>query len=80
MVRKAVQLTESQMAEVQRCAREHGTSFSEIVRRSIDAFLQQQPVTDGIRQRAVAAVGYASSADADVSVRHDDYLAAAYKH
>ena len=79
MVRKIVQLTESQTEALQRRAREQGTSFSEMVRRSVDVLLLQEPVMDEVRRRAMAAVGYATSADADVSVHHDDYLAAAYK-
>jgi hypothetical protein len=79
MVRKIVQLSESQSEALERRARERGSSFSEMIRQSVDLLLQQEPVMDEIRRRAIAAVGFASSGDADVSVRHDDYLAEAYR-
>lgn len=78
MVRKIVQLTESQSKALDRRAREQGVSFSEMVRQSVNILLKEQPEIDEIRKRAMAAVGYATSEDADVSVRHDDYLAEVY--
>jgi len=78
MIRKMVQLMESQSEALEQRAREEGVSFSEMVRRSVDQFLKQQQVMDETRQRAMNAVGYASSGDTDVSVRHDDYLTEAY--
>ncbi len=79
MVRKIIQLTETQSEAVECRAKEQGVSFSEMVRQSIDKLLREQPVMDEVRRRAMEAVGYASSGDTDVSVRHDDYLAEAYK-
>jgi hypothetical protein len=79
MVRKIIQLTKPQSEALERRAREQGVSFSEMIRRSVDLLLKEQPVMDEIRERAKAAVGYASSGDSDASVRHDDYLAEAYR-
>jgi hypothetical protein len=79
MVRKIVQLMEAQSEALEQRAREQGTSFSEMVRRSIDAFLSQKPPGDDVRERAINAVGYAKSGRRDISVRHDDYLTEAYE-
>jgi len=79
MVRKIIQLKESQSEALQRRAREQGTSLSELIRRSVDLYLSSEPEIDEIRARAIAAVGYAASGDKDVSVRHDDYLTQAYQ-
>jgi len=79
MVRKIIQLKESQSEVLKRRAKEQGISLSELVRRSVDAYLASEPKIDETRARAIAAVGYATSGDADVSVRHDDYLTQAYQ-
>jgi hypothetical protein len=79
MVRRSVCLAESQSRELERRATEQGVSFSEMVRRSVDLFLTNSPVIDDIHQRAMEAVGYADSSNDDVSARHDDYLAEAYR-
>lgn len=79
MVRKIIQLSESQSEAIERRARELQVSFSEMVRRSVDLMLKQQPAMDENRQRGIRAVGYVNSGESDVSTRHDDYLAEAYK-
>jgi DNA-binding PadR family transcriptional regulator len=78
MVRKIIQLTESQVEALERMATEQGVSFSEMVRQSVDMLLTRKPVSDEVRRRAMEAVGYAHSGDRDVSSRHDDYLAEGY--
>jgi len=74
MVRKIIQLNESQSEALKRLAKKQGISVSELVRRSVDAYLASEPKIDETRARAIAAVGYAASGDTDVSVRHDDYI------
>jgi hypothetical protein len=78
MVRKIIQLTEPQAEALERRAKEQGMSVSALVRQSVDRLLSTPSLNDEIRRRAMEAVGFVSSGDADVSVRHDDYLADIY--
>ena len=78
MVRKMIQLTERQANYLKRRADDEGISFSEMIRRSVDSLLADRPIEDDVRKRAMTAVGYASSGDTDVSVRHDEYLLEEY--
>ncbi|MBI2843272.1 MAG: ribbon-helix-helix domain-containing protein [Armatimonadetes bacterium] len=78
MVRRIIQITESQAEMLRERAREQGVSVSELVRRGIDMVLRSGMSNTEIRRRAKKAVGYVYSGDTDVSVRHDDYLAEAY--
>jgi hypothetical protein len=79
MVRTIVQLTEHQSRTLRERAREQGVSVSELVRRGVDVVIKSGVSHAEMRRRAREAVGFASSGDTDVSVRHDDYLAEAYK-
>lgn len=80
MVRKTVQLTESQSHALKERAKEQGVSVSELVRQGVDMLLGIRIGDPEVRRRAMAAVGFATSADTDVSVRHDDYLADIHRH
>lgn len=81
MVRTQVQLTETQMAGLRQLSHASGKSVAEIVRGAVDRVLREQGRVSRDEQvrRALEAVGRFSSGLADVSVRHDDYLAEAYK-
>jgi hypothetical protein len=79
MVRTIVQLTETQSKALKERAREQGISASELVRQGVDMVLGSRIGDAEARKRAMAAVGFVSSGDTDVSERHDDYLAEAYK-
>ena len=81
MVRTQIQLAESQVALLKKLAALHHTSMAELIRRAIDRFAAS-PEAGAIaerKQRAVAAAGRFRSGQADVSARHDDYLAEAFK-
>lgn len=78
MIRTIIQLTETQAEQLRAVAKEKGVSKSEIIRQSLSMMLPG--MTDAeVRRRAREAVGFATSGDTDVSVRHDDYLAEAYR-
>ena len=79
MVRKIIQMSEPQANELQLHANELGISMSEYIRQLIDNATRTRVSTSDIRRRAMEAVGYANSGDADVSVNHDEYLFEAYK-
>ncbi|MCZ7586886.1 MAG: ribbon-helix-helix domain-containing protein [Deltaproteobacteria bacterium] len=81
MVRTQIQITNEQAKSLRLLASRLNVSQAELIRRSIDRLLATEvgvSLADK-KKRAIAAVGrYASDRD-DVSERHDDYLADAFK-
>ncbi len=81
MARMQVQFSEEQMQLLRaRAAQEH-VSVSEIVRRAVTVWSKVQYVvsTNERRRRAIQVVGSFSSGLSDVAIRHDDFLADAYR-
>ncbi|MCI0395021.1 MAG: ribbon-helix-helix domain-containing protein [Chloroflexi bacterium] len=80
MVRTQVQLTEEQSQILKRIALEQGVSIAELIRQSVDGFIQSinEPTLDEKRQKALAIAGKYSSNVTDLSVNHDKYLAETY--
>lgn len=81
MVRTQIQLPEEQVSTLKNLATQQHTSMAELIRRAIDMFTAS---TDAVslqdhRQRALAAAGMFRSGHGDLSAKHDDYLAEAYK-
>ena len=81
MVRTQIQLPEAQVAMLKKLAALQHTSMAELIRRAIDLFAASPEAGTIVerKQRAMAAVGRFHSGQSDVSVRHDDYLAEAFK-
>lgn len=80
MIRTQIQLTEQQAHTLKEIAHQENTSIAELTRRAIDQWLQTTraiPMAER-RRRALAVVGQFRSGQADISERHDDYLAEAY--
>jgi hypothetical protein len=79
MIRTQVQLTKKQMAMVKQIAAERNMSMSEVIREGIDCYLHQSLAVDRNERirRALEVSGRFRSGLADVSERHDDYLAEA---
>ncbi len=81
MVRTQIQLTEEQSRRAAEAARRSGISMAEVIRRSLDLYLEQEPgraAGVATRQAAAQIAGMFRSGRSDVSERHDDYLAEAY--
>ena len=81
MIRTQIQLTEEQARALKEIAHRENASIAELTRRAIDQWLQTinaVPLTER-RRRALAVVGRFRSGQSDVSERHDDYLAEAYR-
>lgn len=81
MVRTQIQLAEQQVSILKQLAALQHTSMAELIRRAVDMFTASSG-TGGIqecKQRALAASGQFRSGSSDLSARHDDYLAEAYK-
>lgn len=81
MVRAQVQLTESQAAALKALAAERDVSMAEIVRLAVDELLACRADRDPEerRSRSLAVVGAFRSGMSDVSERHDEHLARAFR-
>jgi Arc/MetJ-type ribon-helix-helix transcriptional regulator len=73
MVRTQVRLTNAQIEALRRLSAATGQSVSELVRNAVDHDLAERT------KRALRVSGKFSSGLSDVSVRHDDYLAEAFR-
>lgn len=81
MVRTQIQLPEEQVSTLKNLATQQHTSMAELIRRAIDLYTASSDAVNlqDQRQRALAAAGQFRSGQGDLSTRHDDYLAEAYK-
>lgn len=81
MIRTQIQLSEQQVSLLKQLAALQHTSMAELIRRAVDMFTASSDSGNiqERRQRALAASGQFHSGSGDLSARHDDYLAEAYK-
>ena len=73
MKRVQIQLTESQLDAVKRQAETTGEGVASVVRRAVDAWLEEEG-RSVLVERALSAVGGFHSGLGDLAERHDDYL------
>ena len=80
MIRTQIQLTEEQSARLRQAARRSGVSTAEVIRRSVDRFLEQDAAAapGGTRLAMLEVIGKWSCGLTDIADRHDDYLDEAY--
>ena len=80
MVRTQIQLTNQQSSMLKSLAVEESASIAELIRRSIDQFLQfkQHRSREELKQNSLSIVGRYSSGLNDVALNHDAYLADIY--
>ncbi|MCC6365515.1 MAG: ribbon-helix-helix protein, CopG family [Bryobacterales bacterium] len=80
MIRTQIQLTENQAARLRAIAMERHQPVAELIRISIDSFLENEAVhgRESKRARAKSAAGRFASPPAVVSDEHDRYLAEAF--
>jgi hypothetical protein len=78
MVRTQIQLSEDEVRALRRLAAEHSTSMAALVREAVDRLIAARRGTPEaeVRRRALRAAGRFRSRQADLSERHDQYLAA----
>ncbi len=81
MKRTQVQLTEEQLDSLRREAARRSLSVSEVLRQAVDAWVKspRRPAAEELKRRALEATGRFGSGKTDVSARHDEYLADAYR-
>ena len=80
MVRTQIQLTEEQSQQLKSIAHAQDVSVAELIRRSVDLYLQTHVDRsyEEQKQRALEVVGKYASDIEDTSVNHDKYLAEIY--
>jgi hypothetical protein len=81
VIRTQIQLTEQQSTRLRQVARRSGVSAAEVIRRSVDRYLEQDeaaPPGGATRLNMLEVVGKFHSGLSDVAERHDDYLDEAY--
>jgi CRISPR/Cas system-associated protein Csm6 len=80
MIRTQIQLTATQSERLREAARRAGVSTAELIRRSVDRYLEQEASAPAALSRlsALEVIGRFSSGLSDVAIRHDDYLDEAY--
>jgi hypothetical protein len=81
MVRTQIQLTESQFESLKARATDEGRSMAEVMRTLVDESMSGagRPGRAERRRRALAAVGMLGKGPRDLSRRHDDHVAEAYR-
>ena len=76
MVRTQIQLTEQQSRELKRLATAQGLSMAELIRQSVDQFIQTNAETTGqeklLKLKEIA--GKYTTDITDLAENHDDYL------
>jgi hypothetical protein len=79
MVRTQIRLTEDQAKRLRESAAAQGRSMAELIRQSVDSWLDSSPATrdrSALREAAIAMAGRHRSRLGDLARRHDHYLAA----
>ena len=80
MIRTQIQMEEDQINWLRVEARARGVSVSQLIREGVALFrAREERLPEEKKKRALAAVGRFSSNLSDVSERHDDYLAEAFR-
>lgn len=80
MIRTQIQMEKDQIEWLRVEARARGVSVSQLIREGVALFrAREERFPEEKKKRALAAVGRFSSNLSDVSERHDDYLAEAFR-
>jgi hypothetical protein len=75
MHRTQVQLTDKQIEAVKGLAAKREVSMAEIIRMSVDSFIQKENILPQQKKRALSVVGKFRSGLNDLAQNHDKYLA-----
>ncbi len=81
MVTKHITLTEREEEVLEKISNDRNISIEEFIHQSINSWVEQTLLTDReeLKKRALSLAGKYDSGLTDVSLRHDDYLAEAYR-
>lgn len=80
MIRTQIQLTEAQSRSLKKLAEQEDVSVAELIRRSVDSFLQTRHVIteEERKQRLLSVIGIGNSGITDLAENHDKYLVDSY--
>jgi hypothetical protein len=80
MYRTQIQLREDQSKKLKELAAEYNVSVAELIRQSVDMFIQSgsELTQEEKRKRALEIIGLGDSGLDDLSINHDKYLAEIY--
>ncbi len=81
MIRTQIQLTDAQARRIKRIAATRHVSMAEVIRTSVDAFLQESEQDDRASRKgqALSVIGRFSSGTKNLSREHDRHLAEAFE-
>ena len=77
MIRTQIQLTKKQSQTLKRLARQKNVSVAELIRRSVDSYIQANETLsmEEKKRRALSVIGILDSGIPDLGENHDKYLA-----
>ena len=80
MLRTQIQIQKDQMQWLRETARKKGVSVSELIRKGVGFYREyEERLPEEKKRKARAAIGRYASGVADISAKHDDYLAEAFQ-
>ncbi len=80
MLRTQVQIEEDQIKWLRDRAKERGVSVSQLIREGVQFYRKYEDrFPEDQKRKALAAIGRYASGVSDISEKHDDYLAKAFK-
>jgi len=80
MLRTQIQIEEDQIKWLRNRAKEKGVSVSKLIREGVEFYRKYEDrLPEDKKKKALAAIGRYASGVSDISAKHDDYLAQAFK-
>jgi hypothetical protein len=80
MLRTQIQIDEGQIRWLRDRAKERGVSVSQLIREGVEFYRKcEDRLPEDKKKKALAAIGRYASGVSDISEKHDDYLAKAFK-
>ena len=80
MLRTQIQIEEDQIRWLRDRAKERGVSVSQLIREGVEFYRKYEDrLPEEKKMKALAAIGRYASGVSDISEKHDDYLANAFR-
>ena len=80
MIRTQIQIEEDQINWLRDRARKRGVSVSQLIREGVEFYRKYEDrFPEDLKNKALAAIGRFASGVSDISEKHDEYLAKAFK-
>ncbi len=80
MLRTQIQIEENQIKWLKDKAKERGVSVSQLIREGVEFYRKNEDrLPEDQKKKALAAIGRYASGVSDISEKHDEYLAQAFR-